>query len=114
MAILPIVKNTAIRIDDRVATLATNSFIQVRVVFPPGITVPPAMYGVVLIGITGTDGGEQPFIIKAKKLWDLGVFCHRDELFPRGIPTFFDNIKWDCWYKARIVVNQISVLGIRP
>ena len=102
------------RIDDRLSTLSNTSYIECGIPSANPAPVFPALYGTVLVGLTGTIDREMPLILRVKKVYDFGIYVHIDELFPRGLPPGYADLLWDCWYVPRRVGYSLGVLGVQP
>lgn len=114
MALIAIVNQQLIRVDDRLSTLGNTTYIEAAIPTAPVTPVSPAFYGTLLIGITGVLERPIPLILRVRKVYDFGVFVHIDELFPRGVPTDLLGIQWDCWFAPRRFGYDLAVGGVQP
>jgi hypothetical protein len=108
---LTIVGKSFTRLDDRQSTLGNTDLIECS----PDITIlPPGAlkkYGTLLIGLTSTGDINGPLIMDVREVWNFGVFRHRSQLFPGGLPDGYDGLLWDVWFVSSLNISFDLIVG---
>lgn len=103
-----------IRFDDRQSTFGNTEFFECSpdvTILPPGV---PRFFGTVLIGLTSTGAINGPLVMRTMEVWNFGVHLHRSQLFPGGLPSGYENLLWDVWFRGRGSQFVMLVAGVQP